>query len=174
MPRLCRHVNIQDGGRELHVRTDLLGIKSAQYGLVHQEGACVDRKGANDAWTQAAVEASRAVIAPDVPCHGEEGRALERGRSRGGVWFGVRVRHHTTMWQGREGKSDRPPIHRHKICTHFLTVSAGIPNVQNTREANPPDKKFAVGVLICWARHEHAFKRYKRPENSPQTARTRA
>ena len=75
---------------------------------------------------------------------------------------------------GKRREVDRPPVHRHRISTHFLTVSAGIPNVQKTREANPPDKKFAVGVLICWARHEHAFKRDKRLEKSHLKPRERA
>ena len=32
--------------------------------------------------------------------------------------------------------------------THFLMLSAGIPIIQNANEAKPPERKFAVGVLI--------------------------
>ena len=31
---------------------------------------------------------------------------------------------------------------------YFLMLSAGIPIIQNANEAKPPERKFAVGVLI--------------------------
>ena len=112
----------------------LLCLKQSHQALIHPQCGRVHRERAKE----------RGSKPTEKPAISTLGVYLASGADERRSGVCVRRCHHTAMILVR---SHHCGLSRTGI--YFLTLSAGMPIDQNTNDARPPERKFAVGVLIC-------------------------